>query len=201
MFDVPYGLSYFPTIRRDGLVFVDKSRYIRDLETGARAFCVFLRPRRFGKSTLLSMLEHYYEKKQAQHFDALFGGLDIGRAPTPRRNSYRTLRLEFTGVNTDGTLEDCMRSVYNNLCVVVNSFCVALPAVPLQRPARLLPFTLHTRSPSDDPLCFQATATALAQVAGRAKPDGSRAAYNDRRGCRDRPAARERAAAKGPVVL
>ena len=88
---IPYGQSYFPTIRRKGLVYVDKTRFIRDLERPERAFSVFLRPRRFGKSTLLSMLEHYYDRNHAPHFDALFGGLDISRAPTPERHSYLTL--------------------------------------------------------------------------------------------------------------
>jgi hypothetical protein len=38
MLDVPYGQSYFPTIRLKSLVYVDKTRYIRDLEVTARAF-------------------------------------------------------------------------------------------------------------------------------------------------------------------
>ena len=95
MLDVPCGQSYFPTIRRDRLVYVDKTRFIRDLEAPGRSFVVFLRPRRFGKSTLLSTLQHYYDRNQAQQFEAPFGGLDIGAAPTPRRNSYLTLRLEY----------------------------------------------------------------------------------------------------------
>ena len=49
---------------------------------------------RFGKSTFLSMLEHYYDKNQAQHFAALFGDLDIGRDPTQKRNSpYTPIRF------------------------------------------------------------------------------------------------------------
>src|SRR5579884_2126917 len=109
MLDVPYGHSYFPTIRRERMVYVDKTRYIRLLEVPARSFVVYLRPRRFGKSTLLSTLEHYYDRNQARNFEALFGGLDIGAAPSPKRNSYLTLRLEFTGINTDGTIEELQR--------------------------------------------------------------------------------------------
>ena len=123
MHDVPYGLSYFPTMRRERLVYVDKTSYIRRLETSGRAFVVYLRPRRFGKSTLLSTLEHYYARNYAAEFKTFFGDLDIGRDPTPKRNSYLTLRLEFTGINTDGSLEDCMRTVYLNMCTAMGSFC------------------------------------------------------------------------------
>lgn len=48
MHHVPYGLSSFPTIRREGGVYVDESSSIRNLEMGAQTFAVFLRPRRFG---------------------------------------------------------------------------------------------------------------------------------------------------------
>lgn len=123
MFDVPYGQSHFPTIRRKNLVYVDKSRYIHSLEVGGRAFAVYLRPRRFGKSTLLSMLEHYYDRNQEPHFQELFGDLDIGRAPTKERGSLLALRLEFTGINTDGTIDDLQQSVYAALRSALRSFC------------------------------------------------------------------------------
>ena len=78
MLQIPYGQSYFPTIRRERQVYVDKTSYLRRLEVAQRSFVVYLRPRRFGKSTLLSTLEHYYARNYAAEFKTFFGDLDIG---------------------------------------------------------------------------------------------------------------------------
>ena len=111
---IPYGLSDFGRLRREGHAFVDKSGFIPQLEAAelGRSFLVFLRPRRFGKSTLISMLEHYYDLRRADEFQALFGGLEIGRNPTPERNRYLILRIEFTGIVTDRGI-DLLRESFN----------------------------------------------------------------------------------------
>ena len=63
---IPYGQADFRQIRLVGQTFVDKSEYIRLLETSRESgkYVAWLRPRRFGKSTFLSMLHSYYDLKQ-----------------------------------------------------------------------------------------------------------------------------------------
>ena len=97
---LPYAISNFRELRRGGFYYVDKTPFIRILEDDALTprYCVFLRPRRFGKSLFLSTLEHYYDVAWADAFDELFGGLAIARNPTPERNRYLVLDLEFTGM-------------------------------------------------------------------------------------------------------
>lgn len=58
---IPYGRSSFEVIRRRQLFYVDKTPFLPLLESDEAGYgnLLFLRPRRFGKSTLLSMLEHY----------------------------------------------------------------------------------------------------------------------------------------------
>jgi hypothetical protein len=46
------------------------------------------------------MLSHYYDIKQADQFETLFGDLYIGKHPTPQRNSYLVLNLDFSGLDT-----------------------------------------------------------------------------------------------------
>jgi len=58
----------------------------------------FLRPRRFGKSLLLSMLENYYDVAKADEFDRLFGQLAIGQNPTPKHNQYFVMNWDFSGI-------------------------------------------------------------------------------------------------------
>lgn len=64
---------------------------------------VFLRPKRFGKSIVCSMLAHYYDIGLKDRFDELFGMTDIGRNPTPLRNSFLVLTFDFSTVQV-GTL-------------------------------------------------------------------------------------------------
>ena len=95
---IPYGVSDFKTLRKEGLYFVDKSNYIRTLELCGR-FLFFVRPRRFGKSLFLNMLRCYYDIAEKDNFAALFGDLDIGKNPTENRNRYQILTLDFSQVN------------------------------------------------------------------------------------------------------
>jgi hypothetical protein len=56
----PYGLSDFGTLIEGGYWYQDRTDRLAALEAAGRQL-IFLRPRRFGKSLLLSMLEHYYD--------------------------------------------------------------------------------------------------------------------------------------------
>ena len=80
---IPYGVINWATLVRECL-FVDNTVYIQRLEDVVTP--VFLRPKRFGKSIVCSMLAHYYDVNLKDRFDELFGMTDIGRNPTPLRN-------------------------------------------------------------------------------------------------------------------
>ena len=103
---IPYGISSFETIQTENYYFVDKTKYIEQIENFGGRYLFFLRPRRFGKSLLVSMLEHYYDINGADQFDQLFGDTYIGQNPTPLRNSYPVLRFNFSMIKTQGTIED-----------------------------------------------------------------------------------------------
>ena len=95
---IPYGIADFKTIREEGLYYIDKTGYIPLLEQAGR-FLFFVRPRRFGKSLMTSMLRCYYDVAEKDNFDALFGGLEIAGDPTPNRNRYQVLGMDFSQVN------------------------------------------------------------------------------------------------------
>ena len=59
---VPYGVSDFLRVIRENQYYVDKTMYIPLLEAQPDNL-IFIRPRRFGKSLFLSMLEAYYDCK------------------------------------------------------------------------------------------------------------------------------------------
>lgn len=108
---IPYGISNFGTIRDNGFFYADKTPYLPVLEAGYQHI-VFLRPRRFGKSTLVSMLEHYYDLGKRDRFDALFGGLWVHEHPTREQGAYLVLSLDFSSVATDRG-QDALRGTFN----------------------------------------------------------------------------------------
>ncbi len=94
---IPYGEADFRRIRRNRWLYVDKTRFLRRLEQERYAFLI--RPRRFGKSLWVSLLENYYDRFWADGFAATFAGTDIGSDPTGEQSRYVTLRFNFSMVN------------------------------------------------------------------------------------------------------
>jgi len=100
MLRIPYGVSNFEQIRTQNFLYVDKTHFIQKVE--AINCLVHLRPRRFGKSLFLSMLDCYYDLAAADKFDTLFKGLYVHENPTNDIHSYYMLRLHFSGIqNTE----------------------------------------------------------------------------------------------------
>ena len=91
-----YGVSDYAEMRKANAWFIDRTAKIRDLE--ATRYAVFLRPRRFGKSLLTSILEAYYDVAYADRFEEFFAGTDIGANPTDERGKYLVLRYDFSAV-------------------------------------------------------------------------------------------------------
>ncbi len=87
----------FEDIRLENYYYVDKTAFIPMIEQADRFF-FFIRPRRFGKSLTLNLLQHYYDVRAKDKFDTLFGDLYIGQHPTHDRNSYLVLKLNFSGI-------------------------------------------------------------------------------------------------------
>lgn len=97
---IPYGMQNWLDVRLDNYYYVDKTQYIARIERANRFF-FFIRPRRFGKSLMLNMLRQYYDVKQRDKFDRLFGDLWIGSHPTVKRNSFLVLPLNFSAFSGD----------------------------------------------------------------------------------------------------
>ncbi|AGX88544.1 AAA family ATPase [Candidatus Symbiobacter mobilis] len=105
---LPYGLSNFRQVALEDYFYVDRTGYIAKLEAHGR-YHVLMRPRRFGKSLFLSMLEHYYDQLRKSEFEALFGKLHVGQHPTPLAHTYQVLVLDFSGIETGHGVETVRR--------------------------------------------------------------------------------------------
>ncbi len=117
---IPYGMQNFEDIRERDCYYVDKTPFIEEIEEANKYF-FFIRPRRFGKSLTLSMLENYYDINKRDKFEKLFGGLYIGENPTPERNSYLVIHLNFSEVATG--VDDYKKGLDGHCSIMFNHCC------------------------------------------------------------------------------
>ena len=118
---MPYGISNFEELITEDYYYVDKTKYIEKLENLPEKRIMFLRPRKFGKTLFTSVLEYYYDKKQADKFEKLYGNTYIGKNPTRLKNSYCILRFNFSGINTE-TEETTMKGFKNKTMTSIKVF-------------------------------------------------------------------------------
>ena len=110
----------FEDVRKEGCYYVDKTPYIEEVEASNKFF-FYIRPRRFGKSLTLSMLRNYYDVNKEAQFEQLFSELYIGKHPTPERNKYFVLWLDFPAVAAG--IDDYKDKLDSNCNLSYNDFC------------------------------------------------------------------------------
>lgn len=74
--NIPIGVEFFDTFKRENYYYVDKTRFIRDLIDLKGTVNLFTRPRRFGKSLTLDMVKTFFEIGTDPD---LFDGLEISK--------------------------------------------------------------------------------------------------------------------------
>ena len=110
------GLS-FAELREEGMYYVDKTMLIADiLSEGDRDIYQFTRPRRFGKTTNLSMLDAFFNIKYKGN--TWFDGLEISKHPEFERykNAFPVIHLDLnnTKVATYESFFNRMRTAVRN---------------------------------------------------------------------------------------
>lgn len=122
MRDLPVGISDFKTLRDENYYFVDKSLFIDSVMSVGKVF-LFTRPRRFGKTLNMSMLDAYLNRIYAGDSDR-FEGLRISevRPDDPEKNTNLVIRMSFQDLG-DGNAE----SILEELRKVVSKLYVEFP--------------------------------------------------------------------------
>ena len=92
---MPVGIEDFKKLIQREYYFVDKTRFIRDLQDLQTEVTLITRPRRFGKTLTLSMLRYFYDMENAEENRGLFRGLDIERAGTQYMREQGTRPVVF----------------------------------------------------------------------------------------------------------
>ncbi|MEM7532073.1 MAG: AAA family ATPase [Chloroflexota bacterium] len=149
---VLYSAGSFFELRQKNGYFVDKTKYIAKVEGISNP--IFLRPRRFGKSFLCSILHSYYDIAQKDDFEELFGDTWIGQNPTGQQNQFMVLKLSFSGIESGPTLaeietsfkEKCNGEI-ENLRLAYAPLLDAMPPIDVNAPVsqNLAMLTRHIR--------------------------------------------------------
>ena len=116
---LPYGISDFRQVMREGKFYVDKTMYIPVMEDTDN-FLFLIRPRRFGKSVFLSMLRCYYDINERESFGETFKGLWIADHPTPERGKFQVLHMDFSRVV--GSLETLEEDLGDYCSLMLDDF-------------------------------------------------------------------------------
>ena len=119
---MPVGNTDFKEIRETGLYYIDKTMLIDQLVgQSAAKVTLFTRPRRFGKSLNMSMLQHFFDIRENNK--DLFDGLAISKNKElydEWRNKYPTILVSFKDVGSSnfntafGLLKSVISKLYEN---------------------------------------------------------------------------------------
>ncbi len=96
---VGIGLQSFENIREDHCFYVDKTKFIKEWWENKDSVTLITRPRRFGKTLNMSMVEQFFSVKYANRGE-LFQGLSIWEDEKYRelQGTYPVISLSFAGV-------------------------------------------------------------------------------------------------------
>ena len=150
----PYGISDFYQVITEDYFFVDRTDRIPVFEELGKQL-LFLRPRRFGKSLWLSILENYYDVAKAEEFDRLFGHLAVGQNPTALHNRYCVLRWDFSMVAAYGEADEIAQALHRHVNSRIQDFAV--------RYQQMLPRPIEINA-IDALVSFQSALTAVQQT-------------------------------------
>jgi len=87
---IPYGVANYELLVQQNSYYVDKTTFLPVVEEAGN-YLFFIRPRRFGKSLFLSVMEAYYDVFYKNRFEEFFKGTWIYDHPTDERGKYLVL--------------------------------------------------------------------------------------------------------------
>ena len=120
---MPVGVEDFKRLVTQGYCFIDKTRFIKDYIDAQGVVTLITRPRRFGKTLTLSMLQYFFEAEQGEENRQLFSGLDIEGAGERYMQEQGTRQVVFLTLKEarsrsfSGMMEklaEILRQLYDN---------------------------------------------------------------------------------------
>ena len=114
---IPIGIDNFKEIIENDYYYIDKSKAIEDLLTNKAKIILYTRPRRFGKSLLLSTLDYFFNIEKKEVNKSLFDGLYISKSECMEyAGKYPVIRLDFKDLKGSS-----YETIYNKLNIIIST--------------------------------------------------------------------------------
>ena len=117
----PYGDYSFETFNKENAAFVDKTGFIEVFDNLDTKYPVLLRPRRFGKSAFVQMLDYFYDIAKKDQYDEVFRGTKIHEMNLPSHNSYHVISFEFSEI-FGNTSQELIKKFSSNILGSIRDF-------------------------------------------------------------------------------
>ena len=124
----PYGCANFNSFNEDKVAFVDKTNFIEVIDKLDTKYPILLRPRRFGKTTFVQMLDYFYDISKKDQYDEVFRGTKIHEMNLPSHNTYHVLNLEFSEI-FGNTSDQLVEGFTSNIIDSITDFIDRYPEV------------------------------------------------------------------------
>ncbi len=116
-------LNFFNFHTQEGILFIDKTIYIKYLENYSQNYrYILFQPRHFGKSTLLNMLCAYYNIRNADIFENLFNLLYIGKSLIHLHSSHLVFSFDLTLITITSSITEMKRSFHLQINHMIRKF-------------------------------------------------------------------------------
>ena len=157
--NVAIGIQNFGTIRENNYFYVDKTAFIKEWWDGGDSVTLITRPRRFGKTLTMSMVEQFFSVDFADRSD-LFEGLDIWKEEAYQKiqGTYPVISMSFANVKektydaTKWRICQLIAELYNKNRFLMESDCLSeadrayFKSVSTDSPEVVITFALHKMS-------------------------------------------------------
>ena len=108
---LPIGITNFQELIQGNYYFIDKTKLIEDILQDGSKVTLFTRPRRFGKTLNMSMLQYFWDIQQAEDNQKLFQGLHIESSPYfTEQGKYPVIFLSLKDIK-ERTWEECKKEI------------------------------------------------------------------------------------------
>ena len=110
---LPIGTEDFKKVIEGDFYYIDKTSAISLIEENNVDVMLFTRPRRFGKTLFISMLDYFYNIENSSENKKLFNGLDISRTKyISNQGKYPTISI---------SLKDLRASDFNGMLIMLKN--------------------------------------------------------------------------------
>ncbi|MDK4522114.1 ATP-binding protein [Fusobacterium necrophorum] len=119
---LPNGISDFKVLREANYYYVDKTKWIEELQQEIGKTILFTRPRRFGKTLNMSMLQYFWDIQNQEEHRKLFQGLEIEHSPyMAEQGKYPVIFITFKDIK-ERNWKDCFTQIKILVKNLYNSF-------------------------------------------------------------------------------